>query len=151
MAMKRIVVGVDGSEASRAALGWAADEAHRRGDYVVAVMAWMPRIIAAGPWPGMVPLPVDDQDAERDAQEALAKVVDEVLGRIPSVEVERRVVHGPAAPALIEAAREAQLLVVGSRGHGGVAGLMLGSVSQQCAHHAPCPVVIVRAPERVAA
>jgi nucleotide-binding universal stress UspA family protein len=71
--------------------------------------------------------------------------VSEVAGPDPEVEVETVAVHGSAAHSLVEAAANADLLVVGSRGHGGFAGLLLGSVSQQCAHHAPCPVVIVRA------
>ena len=61
------------------------------------------------------------------------------------VEIDRAVVEGAAAPTLIEAAAGSDLLVLGSRGHGGFAGLLLGSVTQQCAHHAPCPLVIVRA------
>jgi nucleotide-binding universal stress UspA family protein len=146
MAMKRIVVGVDGSEPSKAALAWAADEARLRSDHVLAVLAWTPPMIAAGPWPGMVPIPAPADD-EQDAKAALAELVDDVLDHIPKVEVEQRVVHGPPAQALIDAARDAQLLVVGSRGHGGFAGLLLGSVSQQCAQHAACPVVIVRGPE----
>ena len=68
----------------------------------------------------------------------------EVIG---DVTIEQRLVEGPAASALIEAAKEAELLVVGSRGHGGFTELLLGSVSQQVANHAPCPVVIVRAPD----
>jgi nucleotide-binding universal stress UspA family protein len=63
------------------------------------------------------------------------------------VTVEQRLVDAPAAAALIEAAKDAELLVVGSRGHGGFTGLLLGSVSQQVANHAPCPVVIIRASE----
>ncbi len=60
------------------------------------------------------------------------------------LEIEKKVVEGQAAPALVEAAREASMLVVGSRGMGGFSGLLLGSVSQECAHHATCTLVIVR-------
>jgi len=67
-------------------------------------------------------------------------------GADPGVPVERSVVEGPAAQVLLRAAAGADLLVLGSRGRGGFAGLLLGSVSQQCAHHAPCPLVIVRRP-----
>ncbi len=144
--MKRIVVGVDGSESSKAALAWAANEAKLRGCHVVAVLAWTPAVVTPGPWPGMVPVPTS-VDGEEDAKAELSSVVEKALGHIPEVEVEERVVHLPPAHALIEEASDAQLLVVGSRGHGGFAGLLLGSVSQQCAQHAPCPVVIVRAPE----
>lgn len=118
MAMKRIVVGVDGSDASRAALWWAADEAHRRRAYVLAVLV------------------ADDEPAQ-----GLAEIVDDVLGRIPSVEVERRTMRGDAAPSLIEASRDAQLLVVGADERD-------GSVAHECAQHAFCPVVVVQPPER---
>jgi nucleotide-binding universal stress UspA family protein len=64
------------------------------------------------------------------------------------VKIERRVVEGPAASVLVDESRAADLLVVGSRGHGGFTGLLLGSVSQQCAQHAECPVVIVRSSSR---
>lgn len=121
MAMKRIVVGVDGTAPSRAALEWAAGEAHRHGDYVVAVLA------------------VDGEPAQE-----LSDVVEDVLGRIPSVEVELRVVRDRPAAALIDAARGAQLLVVGS-------GELDRSVVSECAQSAPCPVVVVPPPMHVAA
>jgi nucleotide-binding universal stress UspA family protein len=80
----------------------------------------------------------------RDAAEtALDDTLRESIPETDTVEIERRVVQGRAAAALVNESRGADLLVVGSRGHGGFAGLLLGSVSQQCAHHAACPVVIV--------
>ena len=83
-------------------------------------------------------------DGSAEAKEALGWALAEAdLGE---TNVEKAVVEGPAAQTLIGAAKGAELLVVGSRGRGGFAGLLLGSVSQQCAHHASCPVVIVRAP-----
>jgi len=141
--VKRIVVGVDGSDASKAALAWAADEAELRGTDVLALLAWMPTVAVPGPWPAMVPVRVP-QEVEESASATLAAVVDEVLGEEPKVEVVERVVHGAAASALVEAAGSAELLVVGSRGLGGFTGMLLGSVSHQCAQHASCPVVIVR-------
>lgn len=77
----------------------------------------------------------------------LEKAVDDALGVTPGVEVEQSVLEGTPAQVLVEAAQGADLLVVGTRGHGGFTGLLLGSVSQQAAHHAPCPVVIVPHPK----
>jgi nucleotide-binding universal stress UspA family protein len=144
----RIVVGVDGSQASKEALSWALEEAGLRGDTVVALHAWMPPYTAPVGLPGAVIAPVEDGTAEairKAAEELLVEAVSEAAEG--GVTVEQRLVQGPAAGALIEEARGAQLLVIGSRGHGGFTGLLLGSVSQQCAQHGPCPVVIVRVPE----
>jgi nucleotide-binding universal stress UspA family protein len=144
----RIVVGVDGSQASKEALSWALAEARLRGDTVVAVHAWTPPYMTPAALPGGLVPPVDDNVTEairKAAEELLAQTVSEAAA--DDLTIEQRLVEGPAATALIEAASGAELLVVGSRGHGGFAGLLLGSVSQQVADHAPCPVVIVRAPE----
>jgi nucleotide-binding universal stress UspA family protein len=151
----RIVVGVDGSQASKDALSWALAEARLRGDTVIAIHAWTPPYPAAAltyptsaAAPGGLVTPVDEATAEamrKGAEELLAGTVSEAAA--DDVTVEQRLMDGPAASALIEAAKDAELLVVGSRGHGGFTGLLLGSVSQQVANHAPCPVVIVRAPE----
>jgi nucleotide-binding universal stress UspA family protein len=142
--MSTIVVGVDGSPASTEALRWALDEARLRNASVRVVQAWsFPHLPAA---PGMVPpLVLDPDELRRQAEELAGRTVSEVAGPDPEVEVDTVAVHGSPAHSLVEAAANADLLVVGSRGHGGFAGLLLGSVSQQCAHHAPCPVVIVRA------
>jgi nucleotide-binding universal stress UspA family protein len=144
----RIVVGIDGSEASKEALSWALDEARLRGDTVVAIHAWTASYAAPPALPGAPLTPVGDgmTEAIRDGAEALlSEAVAEA--RADDVTIEQRLVEGPAATALIEAAKGAELLVVGSRGHGGFTGLLLGSVSDQVANHAPCPVVIVRAAE----
>jgi nucleotide-binding universal stress UspA family protein len=137
-----IVVGVDGSEASKEALRWALEEARLRRSRLRAVYAWVyPQIGGRGYIPSEL---LDPELLRQTAQERLDALVVEVAGESPGVELERGVHEGPAAQVLVEAAQGAALLVVGSRGHGGFAGLLLGSVSQQCAHHAPCPVVIVR-------
>jgi nucleotide-binding universal stress UspA family protein len=136
-----IVVGIDGSEHSKAALRWAVEEARLRHARVRAVHAWWI-------YPMLGP---DDQHAadrtERGGEEAAERVrafVAETLGDT-DVEVISVAVQGAqASAALVEAAKDADLLVVGSRGAGGFSGLLLGSVSQQCTHHARCPVVIVR-------
>ena len=141
--MSEIVVGVDGSPASRAALSWALAEARLRGANLRAVHA----LTVATPFALDAPpvlLPSLMEEAEQEAERELGDVVAEVAGDNLDVPIERSVVEGPAAERLLEAAAGADLLVVGSRGHGGFHGLLLGSVSQQCAHHAPCPVVIVR-------
>jgi nucleotide-binding universal stress UspA family protein len=130
---------VDGSEQSKAALRWALEEARLRGASVRVIHAWTIRY-AAGIGVAYVAGTVDQLRDE--SERLLASVIDEV--GTEGVDVERAAVEGGAARVLVEAAEGADLLVVGSRGHGGFAGLLLGSVSQQCAHHAPCPVVIVR-------
>jgi nucleotide-binding universal stress UspA family protein len=146
-----IVCGVDGSPASERALAWAADEARLRGVGLRVVHAWLVPLLEAMPEPFLVgvPAPPLDQaeilDATRAAaEEALHAELERVLGESPRVQVEALAVEGRAAERLVEAADGADLLVVGSRGRGGFKGLLLGSVSQQVAQHAPCPVVIVR-------
>jgi nucleotide-binding universal stress UspA family protein len=90
-------------------------------------------------------LGVDLSDLQRAAEGLLERALAAVGDETEGVEIERRVVQGPAAEVLVRAAAANDLLVVGSRGHGGFVGLLLGSVSQQCVHHAPCPVVVVHA------
>lgn len=136
--MKVIVVGVDGSETSKEALRFALAEARLRGCSVRAVHAWQYPVSDA--WAGM---PVNIYDVvEENAKAQLDGVVAEVAGE-GAKEVEQVVVVGAAASALIDNSQDAELLVVGSRGLGGFRGLLLGSVSQQCVHHATCPVVVI--------
>jgi nucleotide-binding universal stress UspA family protein len=147
----RIVVGLDGSPGSRAALALAHQEARLRGAALHAVHVWRIPLGLSLPEPsvaGHAPVSVADLDrlAERfrqQANELLEQMLVEELGQEPEVEVRREVVEANPAEALIEAARGADLLVVGSRGLGGFRGLLLGSVSQHVAQHAPCPVAIV--------
>jgi nucleotide-binding universal stress UspA family protein len=137
-----IVVGVDGSEGSLQALRWAAEEAQARKARLHVVLAWeAPVKVVGSAWT----IPNEDELAEhgRRALERLDGILDAQAEELAGLEVERSAVHGAAAPALLEAACGAAELVVGTRGHGGFVGLLLGSVSRQCAHHAPCPVVIV--------
>ena len=144
MARSFIVVGVDGSVESRAALHFAVEEAGLRSADVRVVHAWwfVPELE-----PRTTPLEADWQTLrDKEAARFIEEFVANALGRVPvGVHVSVVPVQGvTAAAALLEAAEGADLLVVGSRGLGGFAGLLLGSVSQQCVHHAPCPVVIVR-------
>ena len=136
-----VVVGVDGSEGSRRALRWAAAEAAARGDALELVHVWEPPQ-AYAPM-GLGAYPVDPEPIQQAAQEQLDGLVAEARDLAPGVEVRGSLVGGAPAQALLEAARTADLLVVGSRGMGGFRSLLLGSVSQQVTHHAPCPVVIV--------
>ena len=138
----RIVVGIDGSEASRAALGWAAGQADRTGAVLEVVTTWS--------WPTTygwaVPYPTGFDPVE-SAQKVLDESVSGLKDAHPGLEILTRVVEGHPSPVLIEASKGASLLVVGSRGHGEFAGMLLGSVSEHCATHAQCPVLIYREKE----
>ncbi|MFI7542498.1 universal stress protein [Actinoplanes sp. NPDC049599] len=134
-----IVVGVDGSPSSQAALRWALAQARRTGGRVQAVTTWeYPAYYGIG---AVVPY----EDFAGTAGKILSHAVQEALGADePDVPVLENVVPGHPAQALIDMSAHAALLVVGSRGHGAFAGTLLGSVSQHCAQHAHCPVVVVR-------
>jgi nucleotide-binding universal stress UspA family protein len=140
-----IIVGVDRSAGAEEALRFAFEEAQLRGATLRAVHAWQFGYIGAPSLEGTVPVLGAELDEHRSAAEAvLDAMVREAIPEAGDIRIERRVVEGAAAAVLVEESRGADLLVVGSRGHGGFAQLLLGSVSQQCAHHAECPVVIVR-------
>lgn len=137
-AERRIVVGVDGSVMSKQALRWAVEQARLTGAVVEAVTAWV--------YPTMLGWAMTDVDPQidRTAEKALARIVEEVAGPEPPVEIRQSALTGHAAEVLLERAIGADLLVVGSRGHGGFSGALLGSVSQHCVQHATCPVVVLR-------
>jgi nucleotide-binding universal stress UspA family protein len=139
----RIVVGVDGSPSSRAALRWAVRQAVLTGGTVDALMAWqIPRVLRTSAW---APIYVDEASGfEEDAQKTLDAVISGEVARADRREVTARVVNGHPAQVLQEAAADADLLVLGSRGHGSFADALLGSVGQYCMHHAHCPVLIMR-------
>jgi nucleotide-binding universal stress UspA family protein len=144
--MSRIVVGADGSPGAQRAIDWAVDEARRRASTLALVHAWQQPIYAGDP---MAAAALASSDLQHEAEVAAGRVLDAAIAALPDdVSYERVLVQGSAADALIDAARkDGELLVVGTRGHGGVTSLLLGSVSQACVHHAPCPVVIVPRPE----
>lgn len=145
--MSVIVVGVDHSPESRAALRFAFEEAQLRRAKLRLVHAWLFGYISATGFESSFPVLGGERNELRGAVVAAVEAtLQEVVPDAGEVEIERRVVGGTPAAVLVEASRDAELLVVGSRGRGGFSGLLLGSVSQQCAHHASCPVVIVRAP-----
>jgi nucleotide-binding universal stress UspA family protein len=143
-----IVVGVDSSEGAKAALRFALDEAKLRQATLRVVHTWQFGYIGVRGIEGYSPVAgADLGELRRSAEVALDAVLHEVAPDANGVAIERHVSEGAPATILVDESRKADLLVVGSRGHGGFAGLLLGSVSQQCAHHASCPVVIVRASE----
>jgi nucleotide-binding universal stress UspA family protein len=146
-----IVVGVDGSDRSRNALRWAVDEAKLRRDNVLAVYAWEAPFVPAVDIPPQPDPPVYLPEVIVQAQEGAGALVERVASEFSDegVEIESIAVEGAAASVLVDVAEDADLLVVGSRGRGGLAGLLLGSISQQVAQHAPCPVVIHRRREDV--
>ena len=137
--MARIVVGVDESEGAAAALRWAAEEGRLRGRPVTAVLAWT-YLDQHGATPGSF----DPKYGAEDARTALDGILSGVLGSTAADAIDREVVCDLAAPALLGVATEEDLVVVGARGMGGFRELLLGSVSQQLLHHAPCPVAVVR-------
>ncbi|MHB1582660.1 MAG: universal stress protein [Acidimicrobiales bacterium] len=136
---RRIVVGVDGSASSKSTLAWAARQATLTGASLEIVAAWgYPVYFGTTPvWPS-------DFDPQSITEQSIAQAVEELRGTHPGLEVRTRVEEADASIALLEAAEGADLLVVGSRGHGAFAGMLLGSVSQHCVTHAHCPVVVVR-------
>jgi nucleotide-binding universal stress UspA family protein len=138
----RIVVGVDGSEGGSRALRWAVREAARHGGTVQAVTAWQ--------WKGLesVSMGAASPTVERErAEDVLAREVETVASGIdPAPPIAREVVEGPAPRVLTEAATDADLLVLGSHGHGRIRHVALGSVSEETVRRAACPVVIVPVP-----
>ncbi|MFF5234886.1 universal stress protein [Dactylosporangium sp. NPDC000521] len=131
-----VVVGVDGSPSSDAALGAAFEAARLRGTGVLAVRAYVPPVFTALPY----------STIETTERQLLEAAVAGWRAEYPAVALETRLVNGRTAHALLDASATAQLVAVGSRGHGGFAGLLLGSVGQHLMHHAACPVLIVHAP-----
>jgi nucleotide-binding universal stress UspA family protein len=141
--MAVIVVGVDGSDSAAAALRWAAAEARLRGARLRVVHAWnIPTIAYAGS--SFVPPASFEDDLGQAAKTGLGQWLDAAKADLDGVEVERHATEGHSPTVLVEAAADAELLVVGSRGLGGFSELLLGSVSHEVAQRATCPVVIIR-------
>ncbi len=133
------MVGVDGSDPSKQALRWAVRQAKLTGAAVEACYVWH-----IPPTDGWAPMFDVGEDLAKAAEQVLADAVAEVIGEPPVVTVHRRVIEGNPAAVLLKASGDADLLVLGSRGHGGFVGALLGSTSQHCVHHAACPVVVIR-------
>jgi nucleotide-binding universal stress UspA family protein len=136
---ERVVVGVDGSGSSLRALAWAARQAELTGARLEVVTTWQWPMTYGGPLPYAI-----DWDPSADAHKVQAEAVEPVRRKHPDVEIDLNVVEGHAAPALVDASRGADLLVVGSRGHGEFVGMLLGSVSEHCVTNAHCPVLVLR-------
>ena len=135
----RIVVGVDGSPGSREALRWAARQAELTGAELDAVTAWQyPAFF------GWAPTGADGVDFTKVADQTLAEALTGLFGPEWPGWVRTEVIEGYPPHVLVEAARGSDLLVVGCRGHGGFADMLLGSVSTYCVHHAPGPVTVIR-------
>ena len=134
-----IVVGIDGSASSSAALEWAAQQAELTGSHVTVVIAWQWPMVYGSPFA----LPAD-YDPVADAQRVLDDAVATATEAHPKVEFRAVVEEGTPAAVLVAASQGADLLVVGSRGHGEFAGMLLGSVSEHCVTNAHCPVLVLR-------
>jgi nucleotide-binding universal stress UspA family protein len=139
--MGKIVVGVDGSSGSREALRWAFAEAQLRSVPLETVIVWQYPITASLPTFGAMTTPDDFQSEARTT--LLAFLAEEGITAAAPIPVTTLVAEGNPARALLDAADDADLLVVGSRGHGGFKGVLVGSISQQCVQHSKCPVVVV--------
>jgi nucleotide-binding universal stress UspA family protein len=131
-----ILVGVDGSPESVKATAWAAEQARATGGTLELLIVW------ARPMSYGLPLVVGGYDPEHEAQNVVEKAASGI--DLPAQRLRTSVVNGAPAVALVERSKTVDLLVVGSRGHGGFAEMLLGSVSDHCVHHASCPVVVVR-------
>jgi nucleotide-binding universal stress UspA family protein len=137
---RRIVVGVDGSQSSLAALRWAVRQAELTGAPLEIVSAWEWPVSYSG-WE--TPLPPDYDPAD-EARRQLDRTVSAVLTPDDAIEVRRSVVEGHAAPVLEALSKTADLVVVGNHGHGEFVRMLLGSVSEHCVTHCHCPVVVTR-------
>jgi nucleotide-binding universal stress UspA family protein len=140
----RVVVGVDGSELSLAALQWAVAECHAKNEPLTIVTCWHFPPLIGGPYEPTYSIEPFEEEALQTAAEALEEIGDSGHG----LDVRTEVLQGSASLLLLDLAKSASMVVVGSRGRGGVAGLLLGSVSQHLAEHAPCPVVVVHVPSQ---
>lgn len=143
----RVVAGVDGSENSRLALRWAATHALARGAVLEVVQTWLSPVLAMPAGVAFDPSLVEE--VREASQRELDALVAEELGSFEGLRVETNLCEGPPGPALVDRSADADLVVVGTRGRGGFAALLLGSVSTSVLHHAECPVCVVPIPPPV--
>ena len=143
--IEKIIVGVDGSDSSRNALRWAYDEAAHHGASLTVLTTWQPPAMPMTPPYGTLPPQDYGDQPRREALALLERFTAELEPRSPAVDLRTSIEEGKnPSKVLIERSREADLVVVGSRGYGGFAGMLLGSVSQHVVSHAVCPVVVIR-------
>ncbi len=143
--IEQIVVGVDGSDNSRDALQWAYDEAAHHEAALIVVTTWHPPALPMTPPYGSIPPENYGDQPRQEALDLLERFTSALVPKDPAVDIRTSVEEGKnPAKVLIERSKEADLLVVGSRGHGGFVGMLLGSVSQHLVAHAEFPVVVVR-------
>lgn len=135
----KVVVGVDGSLSANAAMEWAAQEAELRGASLELIHAWNYPNLGYGGYVAVL------EDFEKDAMAVLDDVSNRIKQTHPGLKLITTLVQGPTAQAIMDKAKNADMVVVGSRGRGGFSGLLLGSVGQQLVHHCPTPVVIIHA------
>jgi nucleotide-binding universal stress UspA family protein len=140
---ERVVVGVDGSPSSAAAMNWAARYARAMGATLRVVLAWH-YPAAAGQAPVGVAPPSVTAEVEQSRNDIVDKTIAAAFDGRPEVPIERKIAYGHPAQVLIDESADADLLVVGNRGYGGFTGMVLGSVSTHCVTHAHCPVTVVR-------
>ncbi|MDA8270761.1 MAG: universal stress protein [Actinomycetota bacterium] len=133
----KIIVGVDGSPSSNAPLEWAAQEAEIRGSTLELIHAWNYPNLGYEGYVAVL------EDFEKDASALLNEVVASVRKNYPNLKLVSSPIQGPTAQTIMDRAKEADMVVVGSRGRGGFSALLLGSVGQQLVHHCPAPVVII--------
>ncbi|KAA5831291.1 universal stress protein [Saccharopolyspora hirsuta] len=133
-----VVVGLDGSDESVRALRWAANQVKEVGGIVHAVMVWHQPVQFG------YRLPTPDTELEQRARKSLDAAVDRIKGEFPSVDLRSRLIRGHVVDEMVGLSKQADLLVVGNKGHGAFTGMMVGSVALKLVHHAACPVVVVR-------
>lgn len=133
-----VVAGVDGSDESQRALRWAAEYVQKVGGLVHAVSVWHQPVQFG------YRLPTSDSELEQRARQQLDKVTEAVRGEFPSVDIRERLIRGHVVDELVGLSPQADIMVMGNKGHGAFTGMMVGSVALKLVHHARCPVLVVR-------
>ncbi len=133
-----VVAGIDGSDESQRALRWAAEYVQKVGGLVHAVSVWHQPVQFG------YRLPTSDSELEQRARQQLDKVTEAVRAEFPSVDIRERLIRGHVVDELVGLSPQADMMVLGNKGHGAFTGMMVGSVALKLVHHARCPVLVVR-------